>query len=59
MGVGWGVGVHKLKVGGGVDSFEKKGVRGSSKKRGGVLSLILGDGVHAMAIPNQLTPKQI
>ena len=55
-----GEGVHELKGGGGVWTvFRFKGGRGSGKKRWGVLSLILEDKVHALTLPNQLTPKQI
>ena len=50
-------GVHKLEVDGKGFRFKEEGHL--VKKRGCSLSLILEDRVHAMTLPNQLTPKQI
>ena len=55
--------VHELKVDGWGEGcwtvFRFKGEGGLVKKGGGSLSLILEERVHAMALPNQLAPKQI
>ena len=60
-----GKGVHDLKVGGsggggrGLGQFSHLRGKGSGKKRGCFLSLILKDRVHAMTLANQLTHKHI
>ena len=50
MGGGGGVGGQFLEL---------RGKGGLVKKRGCSLFLILEDRVHAMTLPNQLTPKKI